>query len=179
MNADGPPGANTNGFNENLTLMASGKAAMWIDATVAGSWLENAKESQVVGKMGYAPSPVEVTPNGSHWLWSWAFAIPKAAKQAEAAQKFALWATSKDYIRLVAEDLGWASVPPGTRKSTYENPEYQKAPFASTTLQAMQIADPTNRNQAGAVHRNSVCGYPRISIDRHGGGPEHLGGFGR
>ena len=55
-----------------------------------------------------------------------------------------MWATSKEYIRLVAEDTGWADVPPGTRKSTYENPEYQKFPFASTTLQAMQSADPTN-----------------------------------
>ena len=102
------------------------------------------KESQVAGKMGYAPSPIEATPNGSHWLWSWAFAIPKAAKQAEAAEKFAVWATSKDYIKLVAEDVGWAGVPPGTRKSTYDNPEYQKAPFAAPTLQAMQSADPTN-----------------------------------
>jgi sorbitol/mannitol transport system substrate-binding protein len=144
MKADGPPGASANGFNENLTLMTSGKAAMWIDATVAGGMLENPKESQVAGKMGYAPSPIEATPNGSHWLWSWAFAIPKAAKQAEAAEKFAVWATSKDYIKLVAEDIGWAGVPPGTRKSTYDNPEYQKAPFAAPTLQAMQSADPTN-----------------------------------
>ncbi len=114
MKADGPPGASANGFNENLTLMAGGKAAMWIDATVAGGFLENPKESQVAGKMGYAPSPIEATPNGSHWLWSWTFAIPKAAKQAEAAEKFAVWATSKDYIKLVAEDIGWPGVPPGT-----------------------------------------------------------------
>ena len=144
MKADGPPGASANGFNENLTLMTSGKAAMWIDATVAGSMLENQKESQVAGKMGYAPAPIEATPNGSHWLWSWAFAIPAKAKQSEAAQKFAEWASSKDYIKLVADDQGWPAVPPGTRKSTYENPEYQKAPFAATTLQAMQTADPTN-----------------------------------
>jgi sorbitol/mannitol transport system substrate-binding protein len=55
-----------------------------------------------------------------------------------------VWATSKDYIKLVADDIGWAGVPPGTRKSTYDNPEYQKAPFAAPTLQAMQTADPTN-----------------------------------
>jgi sorbitol/mannitol transport system substrate-binding protein len=144
MKADGPPGASSNGFNENLTLMTSGKAAMWIDATVAGGMLENPKESQVAGKMGYAQSPIEATPNGSHWLWSWAFAIPKAAKQAEAAEKFAVWATSKDYIKLVADDIGWPRVPPGTRKSTYDNPEYQKAPFAATALRALQSADPTN-----------------------------------
>jgi sorbitol/mannitol transport system substrate-binding protein len=141
----GPPGVTANGFNENLTLFSSGKAAMWIDATVAGGILENPKNSQVVGKVGYAPAPIAVTPNGSHWLWSWAFAIPSKAKNAEGAKKFAAWATSKEYIQLVANDLGWASVPPGTRKSTYENPEYQKkAPFAEATLKAMQTADPTN-----------------------------------
>jgi sorbitol/mannitol transport system substrate-binding protein len=145
LKKDGPPGATSNGFNENLTLMTSGKAAMWIDATVAGGMLENAKQSTVAGKMGYSQAPIQVTPNGSHWLWSWAFAIPKSAKQAEAAQKFAVWASSKDYIKLVADDLGWGSVPPGTRKSTYDNPDYQKAaPFAATTLSAMQSADPTN-----------------------------------
>jgi len=141
----GPPGVTSNGFNENLTLFASGKAAMWIDATVAGGILENPKQSQVVGKVGYSQSPIAVTPNGSHWLWSWAFAIPKKAKNVDGAQKFVQWATSKEYIKLVAEDLGWASVPPGTRKSTYENPEYQKAaPFAEATLKAMETADPTN-----------------------------------
>jgi sorbitol/mannitol transport system substrate-binding protein len=141
----GPPGASASGFNENLTLFASGKAAMWIDATVAAGSLADPNESQVVGKVGYADAPIAVTPKGSHWLWSWAFAVPKASKSPEAAQKFAVWATSKQYINLVAADTGWATVPPGTRKSTYENAEYQKAaPFAAVALRALQSADPTD-----------------------------------
>jgi polyol transport system substrate-binding protein len=146
MKADGPPGASANGFNENLTLFASGKAAtIWIDATSGGGPLYDKAQSQVSDKVAFAAAPVAVTPNGSHWLWSWAFAIPKAAKASEATEKFALWATSKPYIKLVADDAGWATVPPGTRKSTYDNPDYQKAaPFAAVTLQAMQTADPTN-----------------------------------
>ena len=145
MKADGPPGASANGFNENLTLFASGKAAVWIDATSGGGPLYDKAQSQVSDKVAFAAAPVAVTPNGSHWLWSWAFAIPKAAKASEAAEKFALWATSKPYIKLVADDAGWATVPPGTRKSTYDNADYQKAaPFAGVTLQAMQTADPTN-----------------------------------
>ena len=36
-------------------------------------------------------------------------------------------------------------MPPGTRKSTYQNPDYQKAaPFAPVTLKAMETADPNN-----------------------------------
>jgi sorbitol/mannitol transport system substrate-binding protein len=109
----------------------------------------HARKSQVAGKMGYAQSPVETTPSGLHWLWSWAFAIPKAAKQAEAAEKFAVWATSKDYIKLVSDDIGWPRVSPGIRKSTCDNSEYQKAPFAATTLQALQSADPCGQGRKG------------------------------
>jgi sorbitol/mannitol transport system substrate-binding protein len=145
MNADGPPGASSNGFNENLTLFAGGKAAMWIDATSLAGPLYDKTQSQVADKVAFANAPIAVTPNGSHWLWSWVFAIPQKAKEPEAAKKFALWATSKEYIKLVADDAGWATVPPGTRTSTYENPDYQKAaPFGPVTLKAMQTADPTH-----------------------------------
>jgi len=46
------------------------------------------------------------------------------------------WATSKTYIAYDAAKNGWASVPPGTRTSTYENPSYQAAAkdFAALTL---------------------------------------------
>ena len=61
-----PGGATSNVFNQNLTLMQTGLAAMWIDATVARSMLESSKQSKVVRKIRYAPSPIAVTPNGSH-----------------------------------------------------------------------------------------------------------------
>jgi sorbitol/mannitol transport system substrate-binding protein len=145
MKKDGPPGASGNGFNENLALFASGKAAMWIDATSGAGPLYDKSQSQVSDKVAFATAPIAKTPNGSHWLWSWALAIPIKAKNADAALKFAEWATSKDYIKLAGTDVGWARIPPGTRKSTYENKEYlDAAPFAAVTLKAMQTADPTN-----------------------------------
>src|ERR1700736_1177136 len=145
MKKDGPPGASSNGFNENLTLFGGGRAAMWIDATSGAGPLFDKNQSQVSDKVAFAPAPIATTPNGSHWVWSWALAIPKSAKEPDAALKFAEWATSKEYIELAGADGGWATVPPGTRKSTYDNPEYQKAaPFAAVTLKAMQTADPTN-----------------------------------
>ena len=142
---DGPPGASSNGFNENLTLMSSGKCAMWIDATVAAGMLYNKAQSQVADKIGFAAAPVAVTPKGNHWLWSWSLAIPKTSKSQDAAKKFVTWATSKDYIQLAAKDEGWASVPPGTRKSTYANPEYKKAaPFGDFVLSAILSANPND-----------------------------------
>ena len=41
MKDAGPPGASSNGFNENLALFNPGKCGMWIDATVAASFVTN------------------------------------------------------------------------------------------------------------------------------------------
>jgi sorbitol/mannitol transport system substrate-binding protein len=145
LKKDGPPGASSNGFNENLTLMSSGKCAMWIDATVAAGILYNKQQSQVADKIGFAAAPTQATPNGAHWLWSWALAVPKSSKSQDAAKKFIEWATSKEYVEMVAKDEGWASVPSGTRISTYQNPEYKKAaPFSDFVLKAIQTADPNH-----------------------------------
>ena len=139
----GPPGASSNGFNENLALFSTGKCGMWIDATVAAGLLSNPKESQVANKLGFARAPVQTTPNGANWLWAWSLAIPSTSKSPDAAQKFVEWATSKAYVQLVAEKNGWVAVPPGTRASTYANPEYKKAaPFADIVLKSIETAQP-------------------------------------
>ncbi len=141
----GPPGATSNGFNENLSLFNSGKCGMWIDATVAASFVINPKDSKVADKVGFTEAPCAVTCNGANWLWAWNLGIPMGSQKVEAAQKFIAWATSKDYLELVASKEGWANVPPGTRMSLYKNPEYTKAaPFAEKTLAAIESADPVN-----------------------------------
>jgi len=145
MKAAGPPGASTNGFNENLALFNAGKCGMWIDATVAASFVSNPKESRVADKVGFALAPTAGLGKGANWLWAWTLAVPAGSKKADAAEKFIAWATSKDYIALVASKEGWANVPPGTRKSLYSNPEYLKAaPFAKVTLDSINTADPIN-----------------------------------
>jgi sorbitol/mannitol transport system substrate-binding protein len=139
----GPPGASSNGFNENLALFSNGHCGMWIDATVASGMLFDKSKSKVADQLGFAQAPVGSWPKGSNWLWSWALAVPASSKNAAAAQQFIEWATSKDYIQLVAGSEGWVAVPPGTRESTYANPEYKKAaPFADFVLKAIQTADP-------------------------------------
>jgi sorbitol/mannitol transport system substrate-binding protein len=145
LRKDGPPGASSNTVQDCLTLFARGNAAIWIDATSVATALCDKSQSNVADKIAFAQAPIAVTPKGSHWLWCWAFAIPKSSKNPDGAQKFAEWASSKDLIKLVAQDTGWATVPPATRKSTSESPEYvAAAPFAKITLQAMSSADPTD-----------------------------------
>jgi sorbitol/mannitol transport system substrate-binding protein len=139
----GPPGASSNGFNENLALFSTGKCAMWIDATVAAGMLFNPAQSQVADKLGFAQAPVDKHPKGSNWLWSWALGIPASSDAKDAAKTFVTWATSKDYIEMVGESEGWVAVPPGTRTSTYERSEYKEAaPFAGFVLKAIETADP-------------------------------------
>jgi polyol transport system substrate-binding protein len=143
MHDAGPPGASSNGFNENLALFQSGKCGMWIDATVAASFVTDPKNSTVADSVGFALAPDNGLGKRGNWLWAWALAVPAGTKKAAAAEKFIAWATSKDYLKLVASKDGWANVPPGTRASLYNNQEYLKAaPFAKMTLESIKTADP-------------------------------------
>ncbi len=144
MNEYGPPGASNNGFNENLALMQQGHCGMWIDATVAASFVTNPKDSTVADKMAFALAPDNGLGKRSNWLWAWSLAIPAGTQKTDAAKAFVAWATSKEYTALVASKEGWANVPPGTRSSLYANPEYQKVPFAKMTLDSINSADPTH-----------------------------------
>lgn len=134
----GPPGSEGNSFNEILALYNEGKCGMWIDATIAASFLN-------VDGVAYAQSPNAGNPVGANWLWAWAMAIPAGSPNAEAAGKFIEWATSKDYVQAVGThpDFGWGSVPTGQRASTYAIPEFQAAAgFAVAELAAIDSAAP-------------------------------------
>ncbi|WP_348629366.1 sugar ABC transporter substrate-binding protein [Methylobacterium sp. 17Sr1-1] len=144
----GPPGATSNGFNENLALFASGRCAMWIDSTVAAGLLYDPKQSQVADKVAFAPMPTGTFKGGPTWLWSWNLGIPASSKQKDAAKTFVAWATSKAYVAMVARENGWVAVPPGTRESTYTSADYQKAaPFAGFVLKAIDSANPSGQTR--------------------------------
>jgi sorbitol/mannitol transport system substrate-binding protein len=158
----GEPGATSSGFTECETAMAQGRTAMWVDATVAAGQLTDPTKSQVAKDIGFAYAPTKVTPLGSHWLWSWSLAVEASSKNKDAAFKFLTWATSRDYIKLVASKNGWASVPPGTRISTYKNPSYKKAAgaFESIVLNSMLTADPTH----STLHKVPYTGVQFVGI---------------
>ena len=144
MSDSGPAGFATNGFNENLSLFQQGKCGMWIDATVAASFVTNPKDSTVADHVGFALAPDNGMGVRSNWLWAWALAIPAGTQKEGAAKEFIEWATSNSYIELVAANEGWANVPPGARTSLYENPNYKDIPFAKMTLESILSADPLN-----------------------------------
>lgn len=148
MTKYGPPGSSANSFNEILALMNEGKCGMWIDATIAASFVTDPGQSKVADKIAFAQAPVAVTKRGANWLWAWALAVPAGTKQADDAKKFIQWATSKAYIELVADTNGWGNVPTGTRASTYANRNFRNAAkFAEAELKAIESADPSNSTQ--------------------------------
>ena len=141
----GPPGSSANSFNEILALYNEGKCGMWIDATIAASFITDPKQSKVADKVAFAQAPTAVTPKGANWLWAWALAIPAGSQKTAEAQKFISWATSKEYINLVGKEVGWGNIPTGTRKSTYTNAEFLKvAKFAAAEKAAIDSAKPAD-----------------------------------
>jgi sorbitol/mannitol transport system substrate-binding protein len=159
----GEKDAANSSFNECLAQYQAGKVAMWYDATVAAGLLE-AADSPVKGKNGYALAPVDKT-KASGWLWSWALAIPKSSPDPTDAWKYIAWATGPDYIKAAGTKTkgGWASIPPGTRASTYQIPQYKKAAaaFAAKTLAAMKAAPITN---PGTTKRPGLPGVQYVGI---------------
>lgn len=139
----GPPGSAANSYNETLTLFKEGRCAIWVDATIAASFVSQPGSSKVAGQVAFAQSPYAVTTKGASWLWAWALAVPAASRHAAEAQRFITWATSKEYIALVARQRGWAAVPTGTRASTYANPAFaQAAAFSVAEKKAIDSVDP-------------------------------------
>lgn len=145
LNDAGQPGATSTGFTEALTVMSTGKAAMWYDATVAAGFLDNPDDSDVVGNIGYAFAPTQEKEENTGGLYAWSLAIESASKNKDAAFEFIKWSTSKEYIELVGEEEGWVVVPSGTRISTYENEQYQEAaPFSDMVLESILSVDYDN-----------------------------------
>ena len=158
----GPPGSEGNSFNEILALYNEGKCGMWIDATIAASFLK-------VDGVAYAQSPNAGNPVGANWLWAWAMAVPAGTPNADEAKKFIEWATSKDYIKAVAAhpDFGWGSVPTGTRSSTYAYPEFQAvAGFAAAEMAAIESAAPeaTDLKPYVGVQFAAIPEFPEVGI---------------
>ncbi|WNG92088.1 sugar ABC transporter substrate-binding protein [Mycobacterium sp. ITM-2016-00318] len=141
----GELGASSSGFQECANLFGQGQTAMWYDATSAVSVLEDPKSyPELQGKIGYLAAPIAEKAN-SGWLYTWSLGIPQGAKNPDGAWKFISWMTSREYLRMVGEKLGWARVPPGSRTSTYtELPEYEaiSKSYGPLTLQSIKNATP-------------------------------------
>jgi ABC-type glycerol-3-phosphate transport system substrate-binding protein len=110
-----PADVNTYGYNEILTALQEGKAAMGIQWMAATQTLTDCSQSPKVCKDGKPLLGYTLTPGirgtdgkivrhtgGSQWAW----AIPAGSKHQESAYKFLEWLTGKDGAKLWALNGG-------------------------------------------------------------------------
>ena len=142
MKADGPPGASSNGFNENLALFNDGKCGMWIDATVAASFVTD-KDSKVADKVGFALAPDNGLGKRGNWLWAWSLAVPAGQPRPRRRRSSSPGRPASTTPISSPRRRAGPTFLPGTRTSLYKNADYAKAaPFAEMTLESINSADP-------------------------------------
>ena len=146
LKADGPPGASSNGFNENLALFNDGKCGMWIDATVAAGFVTDPKQSKVSDKVGFALAPNDGLGKNANWLWAWSLAVPAGTSKTDAAEKFISWATSKHYTRSRRLEVtaGLAFLPGPARRSTRMRTIRRRRHGRSLRSNSINSADPNH-----------------------------------
>ncbi len=107
---DGPPGSGTWGWPQVSSAFAAGRVAMIVESTAFYPTFNDPKQSNVVGKIGYAVVPAG--PKGAYPAnysigLAIAASVPEASKQFQAASSFLQWATSQQMeMARTAKDIG-------------------------------------------------------------------------
>ncbi len=132
----GPPGIASYGFGEMMNAFLQGQAAMYLDSISVMGPAKDPAKSRIVGKVGYA-----LHPRGTRYsaqTGGFGMAIPRNAKNKEAAYLLIEWLTSKQQD--VRTTLAGANA---TRWSTLEHPEVKaKNPEFGVLRAALKIANP-------------------------------------
>src|SRR6478672_11880499 len=135
-----PPGYASFNADEVGAHLLQGTAAMSINWPAWISPFNDASKSKVIGKMEFAQMPGGKNP-GRAEIGNWLIAIPRAAKNSEAAMDFLLWATSAEQMKLSAQRGN-----PPTRRSVFTDPELQaKFPAYPAQLKSLETSRPRPR----------------------------------
>ena len=160
-------------------LFQQGKCGMWIDATVAASFVTNPNDSEVADSVGFAMAP-DRGPRTSRELALGVVARhPGELGTRSMPQKSSSPGRRREeYLELVASrPRAGPMCRRCTRTSLYENPQYlDAAPFAQMTLDSIKRRRPDEPDgPARALCRCAVRGDSRVPGYRHGGRPDVLG----
>lgn len=115
----GPSGASSIDGAQARAIFQNGQAAMYIDPDSGAGLLEDPTESQIAGKVGYAPFPTG--PEGMHPydVTSWAAGISEYSEKKAASWEFIKWATSSGVLDAAMQN----QKSPSPRSSSWEDPE--------------------------------------------------------
>ena len=173
MKKYGPPGASANSFNENLALFNEGKCGVWIDATIAASFISDPKQSKVADKVAFVQAPTAVTPKGANLALvvepgdPGVFEEPRGGAEVHHLGDLqGLHQPDRQGRRLARGadrhpqvDLRQSGVPEGRQvRGRGEEGDRQRQPERQHPAEV-------------AVRRRAVRGDPRVPGDRPGGGP--------
>ena len=135
-----PPGYASFNADEVGAHLLQGSAAMSINWPAWISSFSDSSKSKVIGKMAFTTLPGAVK-NGQAEIGNWLIAIPKDARNAEAAIDFLLWATKAEQMKLSALRGN-----PPTRKSLFQDPELVgKFPSYPAQLKSLETSRPRPR----------------------------------
>ncbi len=135
-----PPGYVSFNADEVSAHLLQGTAAQSINWPAWIPAMDDPRKSRVTGKIAFAPMPSAARP-GAAEIGNWLLAIPRRARNPEAAFDFILWATETKQMRLAAERGN-----PPTRRSLFADPEL-RARFRAypVQLQSLETSRPRPR----------------------------------
>jgi len=135
-----PPGYASFNADDVGAHLLQGTAATSINWPAWISSFSDAAKSKVIGKMEFTSMPSAKNP-GRAEIGNWLIAIPRDAKNKEAAFDFLIWATAAEQMKLSAERGN-----PPTRKSLFNNPELvKKFPAYPAQLRSLENSRPRPR----------------------------------
>ncbi len=129
----GLEGSNGWHWDEVNKALQFGQAPIGITTSGLFTALENPDESNVAGKLGYAPIPYADAPAGLIQAWGWA--VPADSKNQAEAFKLGAWLTSKAALKEMGTvDPSFISF----RESLYSDPDLTaNAPWLPTVQEAL------------------------------------------
>ncbi len=135
-----PPGYASFNADEVGAHLLQGTAAMSINWPAWISSFSDTSKSKVIGRMEFGQLPAARNP-GRAEIGNWLIAIPRDAKNIEAAMDFLLWATDREQMKLSAQRGN-----PPTRKSLFTDPELvAKFPSYPAQLRSLESSRPRPR----------------------------------
>jgi len=152
-----PPGSQNWQWPEIAQSFKTEQVCMTTGGNASSPYLEDPKESKVVGRVGYAPPPM--VPGGKDPLWVWGWAINKDSKNKGAAWLFVQWATSKNIMKEIAPEY---AVP--ARASSYQDPDYVNAMPSQEFIDAQSYMNTEGIEPAhGLIHAKYAEGADIVS----------------
>lgn len=139
----GPPGVINMSWPQAVALFASGKAAMYTDASVMLANMDDPKDSKIIGKIGVAPFPAGPAGFKPYMVTSWALAVSPNSQHKDASWEFLKWSTSKE--NMTKGQLAGVSQ---TRNSVWSDPEVtaQLLPgFEEVSMKSAEVGKPYDR----------------------------------